>query len=111
MVRFSVGQAHFKNGRVWHGYRKHWCVRLYRPAACELTQRARVCVCCRLWRLSQRYMNMELLREAPLDAKQQYIFPCYPHGILILSRVAMCKLSVPACAGPPLLLMLLCSCV
>jgi hypothetical protein len=22
----SVRQAHLKNGRVWHGYRKHWCV-------------------------------------------------------------------------------------
>ena len=53
------------------------------------------------WRLSQRYMEMELVREKALDPSKQYVFGIWPHGILILSRVAV--------YGDPALLALRCS--
>ncbi|CAL8101517.1 unnamed protein product [Orchesella dallaii] len=54
-----------KRGRPWNWLRTH-----------------------RLWKLMQNYLQLEVVREAKLDPKRQYIFGTHPHGIIILSRTS-----------------------
>lgn len=42
-----------------------------------------------LWGAGHRYVNLTMVRTAQLDAARQYIFGWSPHGIIILSRLAM----------------------
>jgi hypothetical protein len=53
-----------KYGRPWEWFRQHWC-----------------------WKYLQHYGQIEIVREAELDAERKYIFGYHPHGILILSRI------------------------
>jgi len=57
--------SHVKLGRPWDEFRRS-----------------------KLWYYAQQYGQMEAVRTCPLNDKKQYIFGIYPHGILILSRVA-----------------------
>lgn len=41
-----------------------------------------------IWELMQNYVQLEVVREAKLDPKRQYIFGIHPHGIIILSRTS-----------------------
>ena len=59
-------RSQFKKGRPWHGFRQS-----------------------ALWRLTSRYIGIEVVRTKRLEAGKQYMFGVYPHGILILSRIAM----------------------
>jgi hypothetical protein len=44
----------------------------------------------RLWNIiASDYLRIKVIREAPLDASQKYIFGYHPHGILVLSRFAV----------------------
>lgn len=58
--------AQFKSGRPWAAFRQH-------P----------------LWRLTSRYIGIEVLRTKKLEPGKRYLFGLYPHGILILSRIAI----------------------
>ena len=41
------------------------------------------------WRLGHEYVGLRVVRTAVLEAGTQYVFGWHPHGILILSRMAM----------------------
>ena len=56
----------YKKGRPWNGFRMS-----------------------SLWDLTLNYCGVEVVRTQPLDPTKKYIFGLYPHGILILSRLAM----------------------
>jgi diacylglycerol O-acyltransferase 2, plant len=58
--------CHLKLGRAWHWLQEH-----------------------SMWTLCHHFGQIEIVREAELDPKRQYIFGIYPHGILILSRIAL----------------------
>ncbi|KAF0700340.1 Aste57867_9153 [Aphanomyces stellatus] len=40
-----------------------------------------------IWTCMCEYMKLDIVREAELDPKKQYVFGFHPHGILILSRL------------------------
>jgi hypothetical protein len=61
-----INNDQFKKGRPWDGFRQS-----------------------SLWRLTSRYIGIEVIRTKKLDPSKKYIFGFYPHGILILSRIAM----------------------
>lgn len=65
-LRSYFDRCEFKNGREWT-----WLRNLS------------------VWKLAQRYQEVEVVREAELDPNHRYIFGVYPHGILILSRVCL----------------------
>lgn len=41
------------------------------------------------WRVAHDYLRLKLVRTVALDSKRQYVFAWHPHGIIILSRIAM----------------------
>ncbi|KAL3656367.1 hypothetical protein V7S43_018741 [Phytophthora oleae] len=43
----------------------------------------------KLWGLLNAFLRMKIIREQELDAKKQYIFGFHPHGIIVLSRIAI----------------------
>jgi hypothetical protein len=61
-----VDNSQFKSGRPWPALRQ-----------------------CSLWRLTSRYIGVEVVRTRVLDPSKRYMFAFYPHGILILSRISV----------------------
>lgn len=43
-----------------------------------------------LWGLTNKFLRTRIIREQELDPEKQYIFGFHPHGILVLSRLAIC---------------------
>jgi len=65
-TRSFLNNDQFKYGRPWAAYRQS-----------------------KIWHLTQKYLEVEVTREAPLDPTRKYVFGAYPHGILVLSRVCL----------------------
>lgn len=65
-ARSFFDNSQFKLGRAWDWFRMHW-----------------------FWKYGHEYLNLRMIRTAALDAGKQYIFGWHPHGILILSRLAV----------------------
>jgi len=65
-IRSFIDGSQYKSGRPWDGLRTAG-----------------------VWRLTSRYIGAEIVRTTKLSPDKKYIFAFYPHGILILSRVAM----------------------
>ncbi|ETM53411.1 hypothetical protein F442_03241 [Phytophthora nicotianae P10297] len=42
-----------------------------------------------LWHLTNKFLRIKILREQELDSKKKYIFGFHPHGIFVLSRLAI----------------------
>ncbi|ETI53836.1 hypothetical protein, variant 2 [Phytophthora nicotianae] len=43
----------------------------------------------RLWGLLNKFLRMKIIREQELDPNKRYIFGFHPHGIIVLSRIAI----------------------
>ncbi|KAG3111940.1 hypothetical protein PI125_g8672 [Phytophthora idaei] len=42
-----------------------------------------------LWGLLNKFLRVKIIREQELDSNKQYIFGFHPHGIIVLSRIAI----------------------
>ncbi|KUF95156.1 hypothetical protein AM588_10006081 [Phytophthora nicotianae] len=42
-----------------------------------------------IWGLMNKFLRIKIIREQELDPKKQYIFGFHPHGIIVLSRLAI----------------------
>ncbi|EGZ24864.1 hypothetical protein PHYSODRAFT_486821 [Phytophthora sojae] len=42
-----------------------------------------------LWGLLNKFLRVKIIREQELDPNKQYIFGFHPHGIIVLSRIAI----------------------
>ncbi|KAG2779747.1 hypothetical protein PC129_g13580 [Phytophthora cactorum] len=42
-----------------------------------------------MWGLMNKFLRIKIIREQELDPKKQYIFGFHPHGIIVLSRLAI----------------------
>ncbi|KAL4109860.1 hypothetical protein PRIC1_001555 [Phytophthora ramorum] len=42
-----------------------------------------------LWGLLNKFLRLKIIREQELDSNKQYIFGFHPHGIIVLSRIAI----------------------
>ncbi|RLN56006.1 hypothetical protein BBJ29_009907 [Phytophthora kernoviae] len=42
-----------------------------------------------IWGLTNKFLRIKIVREQELDPKQKYIFGFHPHGIIVLSRLAI----------------------
>ncbi|KAG7384006.1 hypothetical protein PHYBOEH_009670 [Phytophthora boehmeriae] len=43
-----------------------------------------------LWGMMNKVLRTKIIREQPLDPTKKYVFGFHPHGILVLSRLAIC---------------------
>ncbi|POM70527.1 Diacylglycerol O-acyltransferase [Phytophthora palmivora] len=63
---FFSGAHKTGNGNVWEGLRTS-----------------------SLWGLLNQFLRVKIIREQELDSNKQYIFGFHPHGIIVLSRIAI----------------------
>ncbi|KAG7379272.1 hypothetical protein PHYBOEH_012005 [Phytophthora boehmeriae] len=82
----------YKNGR---GYVAAALVALYLPSffsGAQKTGNGNMWQALRtssVWGLTNKFLRIKIIREQELDPKLKYIFGFHPHGIIVLSRLAI----------------------